>query len=70
MPVPLYLDVHLPLAIAVMSEDWQRQGRGFAGLFYGHQLAANIGRWVADLELIAKASEASEWANAVQHLSL
>ena len=80
MPVPLYLDVHVPLAIAeqlrrrgvdvvhtieegthrladdellevarqhgrvmvtqdirfrVMAEDWQRQGRRFAGLSYG-----------------------------------
>jgi hypothetical protein len=115
MPVPFYLDVHIPLAIAeqlrrrgvdvvhaveegtdrledhellelakrqgrvmvtqdigfrLMSEDWQRQGRGFAGLFYGHQLAASIGRWVADLELIAKAPEASEWGNTVQHLPL
>jgi hypothetical protein len=113
MPVLLYLDVHVPLAIAeqlrrrgvdvvhaveegtdrleddkllelakrqgrvmvtqdigfrVLSESWQRQGIEFAGLLYGHQLAASIGRWVADLELIAKASEPSEWANAVQHL--
>jgi hypothetical protein len=115
MPVPFYLDVHIPLAIAeqlrrrgvdvvhaveegtdrledhellelakrqgrvmvtqdigfrLMSEDWQRQGRGFAGLFSGDQLAASIGRWVADLELIAKASEASEWGSTVQHLPL
>jgi len=115
MPVPLYLDVHVPLAIAeqlrrrgvdvvhaieggtnrleddkllelagrlgrvtvtqdirfrVMAEDWQRQGRRFAGLFYGHQLTTSIGRWVADLELIAKASTASEWENSVQHLPL
>ena len=115
MPVPLYLDVHVPLAIAeqlrrrgvdvahaveqgadhledeellelakrqgrvmvtqdigfrVMSENWQRQGRCFSGLLYGHQLAASIGRWVADLELIAKASERTEWQNDVQHLPL
>ena len=50
MPVPLYLDVHLPLAIA----------ERFTG----------IGRWLADLELISSASDAADWENAVQHLSL
>jgi hypothetical protein len=115
MPVPLYLDVHVPLAIAeqlrrrgvdvvhaveeetnrleddeqlelasqqgrvmvtqdirfrVMAEDWQRRRRPFAGLFYGHQLATSIGRWVADLELIATASEPAEWENSVHHLPL
>jgi len=115
MPVRLYLDVHVPLAIAeqlrrrrvdvvhaaeegtnrlqddellelagqqgrvlvtqdirfrVTAEEWQRQGRRFAGLFYGHQLATNIGRWVADLELISKASEPAEWENSVHHLPL
>lgn len=43
---------------------------GFAGLFYGPQLAMSIGQWVADLELIAKATEATEWANSVNHLPL
>ena len=113
MPVPLYLDVPIPQAIAeqlrrrvvdgvhaaeestsrleddellelagrqgrirvtqdirfrVMAEDWQRRGKWFAGLFYGHQLATSIGRWVADLELIAKASEPAERKNSVHHL--
>lgn len=54
----------------VMAEAWHRQGRRFAGLFYGHQLATTIGRWVADLELIAKASEPSEWEDSVLHLPL
>lgn len=89
MPVPLYLDLPVPVAIAeqlrrrgvdvvhaieegtdrladeellelarqqgrvlftqdigfrVMAEDWQREGRPFAGLFYGHQLGATIGQ--------------------------
>lgn len=115
MPVPLYLDVHVPLAMAgqlrrrgvdvvhaveegtnrledgdlleiareqgrvmvaqdirfrVLAEDWQRRGRPFAGLFYGHQLTTGIGRWVADLELISSASDAADWENAVQHLPL
>jgi hypothetical protein len=51
-----------------LAEDWQRQGRPFAGLFFGHQLAGTIGRYVRDLDLIDKASEAAEWANKIEHL--
>ncbi len=51
-----------------MAEDWQRQGRPFAGLIFGHQLGATIGQYVKDLELIAQASELSDWLNIVQHL--
>jgi hypothetical protein len=115
MPVPLYLDVHVPQAIAdqlrrrgvdvltaiedrcaslpddqllerarslgrvlftqdirfrTMAEDWQRQGRTFAGLLFGHQLRATLGRYVTDLELIAQASEPDEWRDRVDHLPL
>ena len=115
MPTPLYLDVHVPLAVCqqlrrrgvdavhateeganqladegllelatnrgrvmvrqdirfrVLAERWQRRGRPLAGLFYGHQLAMSIGEWVAELELIARATEAAEWANSVNHLPL
>jgi hypothetical protein len=51
-----------------LAEDWQRQGRPFAGLLFGHQLGATIGRFVKDLELIATASEPEEWLNTVEHL--
>src|SRR3954454_14045476 len=113
MAVSLYLDVHVPQAIAdqlrrrgvdvvtaiedgcdslpddqllerartlgrvlftqdirfrALAEDWQRQGRPFAGLMYGHQHGATIGRYVHDLELIAKASEPSEWVSRVEYL--
>ncbi len=115
MAVPLYLDVHVPQAIAdqlrrrgvdvmtaiedgcstlpddqlleraralgrvlftqdirfrALAETWQRQGRPFAGLLFGHQLGATIGRYVADLELIAQASEPEEWTCQVGHLPL
>ena len=46
-----------------LAEDWQRQGRPFAGLIFGHQLRGTIGKFVKDLELIAKASEVEEWFN-------
>lgn len=113
MPVPLYMDVHVPKPITdqlrrrgvdvvtaiedgaaqlpdeqllerahelgrllvtqdigfrAMAEEWQRQGRDFAGLAFGHQLQGTIGQYVRDLELIALASELEEWRNTVQYL--
>jgi hypothetical protein len=44
----------------VMTEEWQRQGRHFGGLIFGHQLHASIGQYVQDLELIAKVMEPRE----------
>ncbi len=113
MPVPLYMDVHVPQAITdqlrrrgvdvltaiedksatlpddellerarmlgrvlftqdilfkALAENWQRQGRSFAGLIFGHQLRGTIGQFVRDLELIATVSEVDEWLNTVEHL--
>ena len=51
-----------------MAEDWQRQGRPFHGLIFGHLMQVSIGRCVHDLELIAKATDPAEWVNVVQHL--
>jgi hypothetical protein len=51
-----------------LAEDWQRQGRPFAGLVFGHQLGGTIGQFVKDLELLAGASEPDEWLNAIEHL--
>ena len=52
----------------VEAENWQRQEREFTGLLFGPQLGGTIGRYVEDLELIAKASEPGEWQNVVQFL--
>src|SRR5262245_60712142 len=113
MGVSLYLDVHVPRAIAVqlrrrgvdvftaiedgsddlideellerartlgrvlftqdvrfkaMAQDWQQQGRPFSGRRFGHQRGATIGKYVADLELVAKAAEPGEWLQDVEHL--
>jgi hypothetical protein len=113
MPVPLYMDVHVPQAITdqlrrrgidgltaiedgrseaaddeilerarelsrvvftqdirfkALAEDWQRDGRPFAGLLFGHQLGATIGQYVKDLELVAQSSEVDEWMSQVEHL--
>lgn len=51
-----------------LAEDWQRQGKPFAGLIFGHQMGGTIGQFVRDLELIALASELDEWHNTVEYL--
>lgn len=53
-----------------MAQDWQRQGKSFAGLIFGHQLGGTIGQYVKDLELIAQASEQDEWLNTIEYLPL
>ena len=53
-----------------MAEDWQRSGRQFGGLVYAHPLRVSIGQLVKDLELIAKATERSEWLGIIEHLPL
>ena len=51
-----------------MAEDWQRNGKSFSGLLFGHQLGGTIGQYVNDLALIAQASEQDEWMNVVEYL--
>jgi hypothetical protein len=113
MPVPLYMDVHVPQAITdqlrrrgvdvltskddgtneleddallvratalgrvtftqdirfrAMAEQWQREGRAFAGLLFGPQLSGTIGQYVNNLELIAQASEPADWLNVIEWL--
>jgi hypothetical protein len=54
----------------VRAEDWQRQGRDFAGLVFAHPLRATIGQLVFDLELIAQGTTPADWHNVVAHLPL
>src|SRR5262249_7377862 len=56
------------LRFKAMAENWQRQGRTFAGLLFGNQLGVTVGTYVKDLQLIAEATEPAEWVNVVQHL--
>ncbi|MCX6980577.1 MAG: DUF5615 family PIN-like protein [Verrucomicrobia bacterium] len=112
---PLYLDVHVPAAIAfqlrshgvdvmtaqedsaaeladsdllarttelrrllftqdirfkALAETWQREGRPFAGLIFGHQLHGSIGQYVRDLKLIAKATDPADWIGQFEQLPL
>jgi Domain of unknown function (DUF5615) len=52
------------------AEDWQRQGRSFAGLVWGHPMRLTIGQMVLDLELIAKATDLQDWQDIVERLPL
>ncbi len=58
------------IGFRALAEDWQREGRPFAGLLFGRQMGVTIGQFVKDLELIARASEPEEWANTVEYLPL
>jgi hypothetical protein len=42
----------------------------FVGVIYGHQLNITVSQCIEDLELIAHATEPSEWANRVTYLPL
>lgn len=53
-----------------LAQSWQQTGRDFSGLLFGHQLGGTLGQYVRDLELIAKASDQSDWMNRVEHLPL
>ncbi len=53
-----------------LAESWQREGRDFAGLLFGHQLHGSIGQYIRDLELIAKATETENWSGQVEQLPL
>jgi hypothetical protein len=53
-----------------LAQEWQGQGRTFAGLLFGHQLGGTIGQFVKDLELVAQGSEPEEWVSVVEYLPL
>ena len=53
-----------------LAEEWQRQGRPFAGLIFGRHRRGTIGQFVQDLELIGRASQSGEWLNVVEYLPL
>ena len=58
------------IGFRAMAEQWQREGRQFAGLIFGRELGATIGRFVSDLELVALTSEPEEFMNFILHLPL
>jgi len=56
----------------LLREANQRQqtGHPFAGVVYAPQVRVTIGRCIADLELIAKLTESSEWIDKLDYLPL
>jgi hypothetical protein len=42
----------------------------FAGLIYGHQLAATMGKYVLDLEMICQVLNPEDMANRIEYLPL
>jgi hypothetical protein len=54
----------------VRAINWQAQGRHFSGLAFAHPLSITIGRFVRDLEIIAKASGDGECDDQIFRLPL
>jgi hypothetical protein len=54
----------------VIADAWQRQGREFSGIVYGHQLRVSPGQCVRDLEAIAQCCDPLDIANRVEYLPL
>ena len=52
------------------AEDWQRQGKSFAGMVWAHPMRLTIGQMVLDLELIAEATDPADWKSVVERLPL
>lgn len=46
----------------------QRTGEPFAGVAYAGQMHGSVGRWIADLEIIAQASDLADVMNQVYFL--
>jgi len=55
--------------LAITRAHQREEGR-FAGLIYGHQLAATIGKYVLDLELVCHVLEPEDMVNRIEYLPL
>ena len=53
-----------------LADRYQAEGQAFAGLVFGHQLRGSVGQYVRDLELIALATDPSDWVNRTETLPL
>ena len=53
-----------------IGKSWMEADRVFFGIIYAHQLRVGIGRFISDLELIAKAAEPDQLRNHMEHLPL
>jgi len=53
-----------------LARQRQHSGVFFAGLIYGHQLAAAVGKYVLDLEVVCKVLEPEDMVNRIEYLPL
>jgi predicted nuclease of predicted toxin-antitoxin system len=56
--------------LLAIARACQVEGVLFAGLIYGHQLAATIGKYVLDLEVVCKVLEPEDMVNRIEYLPL
>jgi hypothetical protein len=56
--------------LLAIARERQTAGVFFAGLIYGHQLAATMGKYVLDLEMICQVLNPEDMANRIEYLPL
>jgi hypothetical protein len=56
--------------LLAIARAHQSEEGGLSGLIYGHQLAATIGKYVLDLELVCKVMEPEDMMNHIEYLPL
>jgi hypothetical protein len=56
--------------LLAIARERQATGVFFAGLIYGHQLAATVGKYVLDLEVVCRVLDPEEMANRIEYLPL
>jgi hypothetical protein len=56
--------------LLAIARDRQATGVFFAGLIYGHQLAATVGKYVLDLEVVCQVLDPEEMGNRIEYLPL
>jgi hypothetical protein len=52
----------------VIADQWQQDGREFAGVVYAWPLGITIGQAIADLELIAKVFDPDDMRNRIEYI--
>jgi hypothetical protein len=56
--------------LLVIARARQTAGVFFTGLIYGHQLAATVGKYVLDLEVVCQVLNPEDMANRIEYLPL
>jgi hypothetical protein len=56
--------------LLAVARECQATGVFFAGIIYGHQLAATVGKYVLDLEVVCQVFDPEDLANRIEYLPL